>query len=474
MSEYLYGASLQGLQEFIFKTNKLQEIIGASEIIKEFDNLKLQEIFSLEKEPEIILQAAGNLKAKFKNKEDLEKVVLNLPKYMMLKAYGVTISQAVVPYNEVYKTSSKELEKNLKIQRNINSLALDTHFNIIKQNPRTALPLVDSENDKATFQKIKKFQEFANKKENSETIFDISSLSNNKNKIAVIHIDGNGLGNIVKDLGENEIIEFSEKLDNATKEAFKESIEKVFKSETNKLKKRDVILGGDDVTLICDANQALDFTKEFLELFEKKTKNIDEKGKDLTACAGVVYCNEKYPFHYAVKLAEDLCSFAKKGSKEYAKEKGLELAPSSLMFHNIQSSNVESFSKFIDDELTINGVRCDFGPYYLDENLENKISINKFQALVKDFQKENSPRGKLRDWLSTLSYDKTLAKLQLERINQISKEKWKSENLNRYYKEISLKNLIVEKDGLDKTPVYDVLQILSVTDEKEGGKQNEI
>ena len=31
---YLYGASIQGIQDFIFKTNKLQEIVGASEIVK--------------------------------------------------------------------------------------------------------------------------------------------------------------------------------------------------------------------------------------------------------------------------------------------------------------------------------------------------------------------------------------------------------------------------------------------------------
>lgn len=470
MSKYLYGASVQGLQEFIFKTNKLKEIIGASEIIKNFDKLELKKEFDLKEDATIILQAAGNLRVIFKNKEDLEKVVLKLPQYMMLKAYGVTISQAVVEYKN-YKDSSQELEKLLKIQRNKSNISLDTHFNIIQQNPRTALPLIDSENDKATAQKIVEFKKFAKeiKKDDKDSIFDISYLSNKKNKIAIIHIDGNGLGNIVKDLTEADIKMFSKKLDDATNEAFKECVEKVFKSEDSKLKKRDVILGGDDVTLICDANQALDFTKYFLELFEEKTKNIyTNKEKnisyDLTACAGVVFCNEKYPFHYAVKLAEDLCSFAKKDSKKYAKEKKLNLAPSSLMFHNIQSSNVESFSKFIEDELTINGIRCDFGPYYLKE-IENKISIKKFQALVDDFKKENSPIAKLRDWLTTLSHDKNLAKLQLERINQISKDKWDSKNL---YEGTSLKNLIVKKDGLDKTPVYDVLQILSVTDEKEG------
>ena len=33
MAQYLYGASIQGIQEYIFTTNDLQEIIGASEII---------------------------------------------------------------------------------------------------------------------------------------------------------------------------------------------------------------------------------------------------------------------------------------------------------------------------------------------------------------------------------------------------------------------------------------------------------
>ena len=35
MSKYLYGASVQGIQSFIFQTNKLKEIIGASELVEE-------------------------------------------------------------------------------------------------------------------------------------------------------------------------------------------------------------------------------------------------------------------------------------------------------------------------------------------------------------------------------------------------------------------------------------------------------
>ena len=32
--KYLYGAAIQGIQSFIFQTNKLQEIVGASELIE--------------------------------------------------------------------------------------------------------------------------------------------------------------------------------------------------------------------------------------------------------------------------------------------------------------------------------------------------------------------------------------------------------------------------------------------------------
>ncbi len=35
MSKYLYGAAVQGIQDFIFKTNKLQHIVGASELVEE-------------------------------------------------------------------------------------------------------------------------------------------------------------------------------------------------------------------------------------------------------------------------------------------------------------------------------------------------------------------------------------------------------------------------------------------------------
>jgi len=47
-------------------------------------------------------------------------------------------------------------------------------------------------------------------------------------------------------------------------------------------------------------------------------------------------------------------------------------------------------------------------------------------------------------------------------------DEWRScimeKNLQRFEKSLSNDKLIIQKDGVDKTPIYDVLQILSATE----------
>ena len=35
MEKYLYGAAVQGIQNFIFQTNELKDIVGASELVED-------------------------------------------------------------------------------------------------------------------------------------------------------------------------------------------------------------------------------------------------------------------------------------------------------------------------------------------------------------------------------------------------------------------------------------------------------
>jgi len=256
MAKYLYGASIQGIQDFIFKTNQLQEIVGASEIVKNIE----QEFrdFTQISNDNILLNAAGNIKAIFDDEEKLKKVVLEFPKMIMQEAYGITISQAVVKMEGDKQTPEEinMLEKKLKIQRNKPSLPLDLSINILKHAPKTARPQIEKDMDMATKQKRDAYADWFKKVIENEAEFEkskeLSYISNGKNKIAVIHADGNGLGQLIPKL--SNISKFSKSLNEATTEAYEVAKKKV---ENDKIRK--IILGGDDMTIICDANYALSF-----------------------------------------------------------------------------------------------------------------------------------------------------------------------------------------------------------------------
>ena len=467
---YLYGASIQGIQEYIFATNQLKDIVGASEIIKSFENKFIKMVSNNGK---IVLNAAGNFKAVFELEEQMEDLVKNFTKYIMQNAYGITISQAIVEVkdkNNISKYEYKQLDDYLKIQRNKPTIPLDLAISILEQAPKTSRPLFKhiknaEKLDVSTHQKREKYTEWFKEKRkenpNYKDIKEISNLSNKKNKIAVIHADGNGLGQLVPKL-KSKISLFSKKLDQATKEAFKKAKE----GYENEI--REAILGGDDLTVICNADIVLDFIQKYLKYFEEETSKIDElKGltDKLTACAGIAFCNDKYPFHYAVSLAEELCSIAKDKSKREA---------SCIIFHNIQSSNFQSWDKFEEDELTAYHkdkiIKFSFAPYYLNK----APKIEDFRIIVSFYKQDNSPIGKLKDWIGELHKNETYANKLLNRINQISKndDGWNIDRMNKALKRLnenlSSENILIKKED-DKyiyyTPIYDILQILSVVEE---------
>lgn len=467
MSKYLYGASVQGIQGYVFKTNELKSIIGASKMIESLND----DIKKFEKN--IIINAAGNIKLLFEESEieTLKEHVANFIKNTQQKAYGITISQAVVKFEEGgLNTAFDELEKRLHIQRNKENIPLDNSIGIMSITSKSGRAKVCNGLDMATLQK-EKMNENGGK-----------MPKNKKNKTAIIHADGNGLGAkiaaMLKDAKSDDEVfskfkNFSMNLDKATKKAFKDAKNK-FKNKNNI---RDVILGGDDMSAICDANCAMEFTNNFLENFEKETKGL--MGKDgLSASAGIAYCNHKYPFHYAINLAEQLCSHAKK----YSRKLNCTLPPSSIMFHNIQSSSFDSYSDYIKTALSFKNekeeIRMDYGPYFLQKYNEF-ARISDFLSLVENFKIKNSPLSRYRQWLSILVKNSNQADERLSRIadmlelkdNLFDKEKFKEE-LKKFNPKMNLKNMLFDREFLESdgvkikktTPVFDIVEYLSVVD----------
>ena len=96
MTNYLYGAAVQGIQNFIFQTNNLQEIVGASELVEEICTELFKEIVGeKEYETNTVLHAAGNIKHIFTSRKACEDVVRVFPKKaLMIKKVSPTAARA--------------------------------------------------------------------------------------------------------------------------------------------------------------------------------------------------------------------------------------------------------------------------------------------------------------------------------------------------------------------------------------------
>ena len=143
MEKYLYAAAVQGIQSFIFQTNRLKEIVGASELVEEICTSAFSELLGESyDEKNLVIAAAGNVKYIFDSREDCEKAVAEFPRKVMTMAPGITISQAVVRFSDGddFGKTIDAVEKLLHAQRNRIQPPLALGLLGIRRAPGTGLP----------------------------------------------------------------------------------------------------------------------------------------------------------------------------------------------------------------------------------------------------------------------------------------------------------------------------------------------
>jgi len=474
---YFYGAAVQGIQGFIFQTNELKDIVGASELVEEICTNMFKDEFK--QDGELIVSAAGNIKCLFYSEEQCQKAVLLFPKMVMEAAPGITISQAVVETTQEqidsdFQSVVDKLESRLHAQRNRACKSITTGLMGIERSRRTGQPAVKVEKDdyldlgtakkkersegsNATLSLAKK--SFGNDLLRREQLaLDIEKLTDRNDWIAIIHADGNGLGEFLANKGGNkkELSEFSSQLSEATIAASQKTFNELPHGLDKIIPIRPVVLGGDDMTVICRADIAIAYAKSFLSHFEEETKL---RGFPLTACAGIAFIKSSYPFHYGYDLAEMLCGRAKRDAKS-RKVDGL--APSCLMFHKVQSSFVESYDEIALKELTPQqGHSFEFGPYYIGTQ-DNRWTIDDLlkHSIVligksKDENKDgNAIKSDIRNWMSLMHEDSEKAKQRKKRVLQLAK--------GNYKETFNLATEPLLRDGIKCYPAYDILSISTI------------
>lgn len=528
--KYLYGAAVQGIQNFIFQTNKLQEIIGASELVEQVCTTKFAEMLGKEAkdlfiDSNAIVNAAGNIKYIFDDYCTCQEIVRAFPKKIIEHAPGITISQAVVEYPTEgvrdFENAVLKLEENLRSQRNKPMRSPSIGLMGIERSRQTGLPVIvsnkkDEHMDAATYKKLydddKRRQTtlklckdaFGDNVEPGQVAYNIEDMTGDNDWIAIIHADGNGLGQVVQKIGTEakKFKVFSQNLDTATKWAARDAFASLNIKLDEKQKRypiRPIVLSGDDHTLICRADLAIPYVKTFIEKFEKYTGDMladklegvfADGSMFLSACAGIAFIKSSYPFYYGYQLAEELCGVAKKDTKEKYDFDNGNLPASCIMFHKVQDSFVTNYDDIEKRELTpvkadkekeVIGYSLKFGPYYIiNEVSQMKVpdgrwtvdtltTENADKLLEEDMQ---GMKTALRQWLTAVANNPGYAKQRIGRLKDILTQRqltdalviiksafddWEDEK-NYRWKE--------DEKKVKRFPIYDMLVLNTINNQK--------
>lgn len=173
----------------------------------------------------------------------------------------------------------------------------------------------------------------------------IGRIKGEESYVAVVHADGNKMGDKVKAVAQtvaqkfsghpvkkinreyiSAMREFSQKVNEASLAALDAVVgltvqaikNKAILFETDKngvpyLPLRPLVFGGDDVTFVCNGSIGVELAATYLKVFHNEA---EARGLKLHACAGVSIVKMHYPFARAYKLSEELASSAKSLTRE--------------------------------------------------------------------------------------------------------------------------------------------------------------
>ncbi|QDZ90846.1 Uncharacterised protein [Shewanella putrefaciens] len=186
--------------------------------------------------------------------------------------------------------------------------------------------------------------------------------------LALIHIDGNGLGLLLRSLqgalkgiGDQEygraFRTFSSALARATQQAAFQASYWLYQEqkrgldagcEPDMLAMRPIVLGGDDITLFCQADLALGYAETFCIAFKScSERELAPLYHDylqgtplkpyLTASGGILYHKATHPFTTCHNLVEGLC----KEAKQLTQSLDSHVGPAAISFYRLSHALAE-------------------------------------------------------------------------------------------------------------------------------------
>ena len=411
----LFIVDATGTQNYIFASNRLRENLGASFLVAqatgpwvlrclietvgpdacnvddaEAGTLNAKALFGPDADPdlraEVFYTGGGNAVILFEHQDDAAKFERQLSEYVLCYAPGLRLATARVdtdPYREPLVKARKQLGRKLLQRKQAwPPSAPLLGLSVTQMCRSTSLPAIGTverpDNEyPASAETLAKWHAFdaANKRLKDLNLLppderyvypldfdDLGRSEGDMSYLAVVHADGNGMGQRLLDqtegytnVDENRdyikaVRDFSDAVKDAAQEAQKVMLQQLLgaidgayithevevvrsgqreietlnrislglEQKDNKytgcfyLPFRPIVFGGDDLTFVCDGRLGIALAHAYLNAFEQATKDRKEtlNGR-FTASAGVAIVKAHYPFARAYDLAETLTGKAK-------------------------------------------------------------------------------------------------------------------------------------------------------------------
>lgn len=348
MSYHLALYDFASKQKYIYRTPKIKEISGASALLDGMYGKFIEELgkngivvketkrnstefFSIRAfdgsadDGEVLYEGGGNLMVLYKSKEKYNAANEIMSKFVLENYPGLTMIVGGTEYTGDYNADKKELyTENRKRKNNfaVTDITGVTPFTQI--DPMTFGPVVRKTGEYGSLlslsgdrvSKLKAFKAYDLR--NNRT----GKLDENNGLLAVIYIDGNSMGKKLQDLT-NKLptpAKGESNYDDGVKiqREFSANTHKIFIENPmdsimdTKCPFRQVIGGGDEINIICKAEDSLKIVMAYFAGLNDK--NINTKG--YTACAGIAVFHAGSPFTVAYDIAEECCENAKKTAKD--------------------------------------------------------------------------------------------------------------------------------------------------------------
>jgi len=232
---------------------------------------------------------------------------------------------------------------------------------------------------------------------------ELAKMSTPGNYIGLIYADGDSMGRELEKLKpEADFKKFSEDVDGGVSQAVAKAIVEHLQPQNKTWPFDILLLGGDDLVMVTPADKVLDVGLIVMEQFTKLT------GKSLSV--GIAIAHTNYPFGQLRRLAESALKFAK---KEGAKRRQFDpnFKEGLLNFVVVSSANHLEFGEYYNEDLTAYAEIGDGGskkPKNLFRTLRpySAVDFRKLLEKVRSGPIIRSPRGKLQQLRQSLFQSK--------------------------------------------------------------------